>query len=58
MLSPMPNLFSYWGAPEDTRDFSRFINEQIAVSAAYDYSELDNTDVEIESFVIGARFRF
>ena len=35
-----------------------FINEQIAVSAAYDYSELDNTDVEIESFVIGARFRF
>ena len=30
VLSPMPNLFSYWGGPEDTRDFSRFVNEQIA----------------------------
>lgn len=30
VLSPMPNLFSYWGEPGDTLDFSRYINEQIA----------------------------
>ena len=30
VLSPMPNLFSYWGVPGDTLDFSRFINEEIA----------------------------
>lgn len=35
-----------------------FVTEQIAVSAEYDYSELDDTDVEIESFIIGATFRF
>ncbi|MCH8886915.1 MAG: amidohydrolase [SAR324 cluster bacterium] len=30
VLSPMPNLFSYWGEPGDTLDFSRFINGEIA----------------------------
>lgn len=35
-----------------------FVTEQIAVSAEYEYSEVDDTDIEIDSFVIGARFRF
>ena len=30
VLSPMPNLFSYWGEPGDTLDFSRYINGEIA----------------------------
>ena len=35
-----------------------FVTEPIALPAEYDYSELDDTDVEIEAFLIGARFRF
>jgi len=35
-----------------------FITEGIAVSAEYSYSEIDDTDVEVETFGIGARMRF
>ena len=35
-----------------------FITEGMAVSAGYTYSEIDDTDVEVESFVLGARMRF
>lgn len=30
VISPMPELFSYWFDPADTRDFCRYVNEQIA----------------------------
>ena len=40
------SIFSEW-----------FITRQFAVSLAYDYSELDDTDVENEAIVLGARVR-
>jgi len=30
VLSPMPELLSYWFTPEDARDFGRYVNETIA----------------------------
>jgi opacity protein-like surface antigen len=41
------SIFSEW-----------FITRQFAVSLAYDYSELDDTDVDNNAFTIGARYRF
>jgi hypothetical protein len=35
-----------------------FVSEQFALSAEYEYSEVDGTDVEVDSFAIGARYRF
>jgi hypothetical protein len=35
-----------------------FFTENFAVSAEYEYSEVDDTDIEIDSFFIGGRFRF
>jgi aminocarboxymuconate-semialdehyde decarboxylase len=36
VLSPMPELLSYWMAPEDGAAFCRFLNETIATLAATD----------------------
>jgi aminocarboxymuconate-semialdehyde decarboxylase len=30
VLSPMPRLFSYWAAPDEARDFCRYVNETLA----------------------------
>lgn len=30
VISPMPELFSYWFTPEDGRDFCRYVNEFVA----------------------------
>ncbi|MBH1962684.1 MAG: amidohydrolase [Comamonadaceae bacterium] len=34
VVSPMPELLSYWMAPEDAQQLLRFLNEQIAAMAA------------------------
>jgi len=41
------SIFSEW-----------FITRSIAVSAAYDYTDFDNSDVDNNAFTIGGRYRF
>ncbi|WP_338448257.1 amidohydrolase family protein [Niallia oryzisoli] len=36
VISPMPQLLSYWFNAQDTLDFSRYINEQLAIVIAED----------------------
>ena len=41
------SIFSEW-----------FINRHIAVSAAYEYTDFDDSDVENKAIIVGARYRF
>jgi len=52
--------FDNFGLEADTYglDVEWFLTDDIALSAAYTYEEVDDTDVEIESFEVGAEIRF